>query len=41
MTIIHGTAIETSPSTMIVALDVPELALEHSTDDMLFSDVTL
>ena len=26
---------------MIVALDIPELPLEHSTNDRLFSDVTL
>ena len=32
---------EPSPSTMIVALDIPELPLEHSTNDWLFSDVTL
>ena len=29
------------PSTMSVALDIPEPSLEHSTNDWLFSDVTL
>ena len=33
--------IEPLPSTMIDALDIPELPLEHSTNDWLFSDVTL
>ena len=28
-------------TTMIVALDIPEPSLEHSTNDWLFSDVTL
>ena len=39
--IMFDMVIEPLPSTMIVALDNPELLLKHSTYDWLFSDVTL
>ena len=39
--IMFDMVIEPLPSTMIVALDNPELWLKHFTNDWLFSDVTL